>query len=91
VFEDFLSDCCIKEENSQEHFVILYKAFQEYCEDNLLEVKLSKTQFSQKFARISGIQRKKFRIHGGKPLYGVIGIRLKKNRRIYYARFRMIF
>lgn len=79
-FEDFISECCTKEKGAREHFVILYEAFCEYCEENLLEVKFSKTQFSQKLVQMSGLSKSKFRLNGGKPLYGVEGICLKEAR-----------
>lgn len=76
-FEEFVDEYCVRAESAQEHFSVLYDAFKEFCEDNLYGVNLSKTQFSQRLARTHGLVRKKFRINGGKPLYGVVGLRLK--------------
>lgn len=78
-FEEFVEEYCIREKSAREHFSVLYNAFKEFCEDNLYEVRLSKTQFSQRMVRMHGLIRKKFRANGGKPLYGVVGLRLKSH------------
>lgn len=76
-FEDFIMERCIKEKNAKEHIRTLYEEFQNYLEENLLEVDISKTQFSQMLCRMPGVDRRKFRIRGQNPLHGVVGLRLK--------------
>lgn len=76
-FEDFLHDKCIKAKDSREHLIVLFDAFTRYCSDNLLDVKMTRTQFSQRFCQMSGVERKKMRVNGSKPLWGIEGIRLK--------------
>lgn len=79
IFDEFVHRNCEKGDDKKEHFVTLYDAFKEFCEENLVDAKLSKTQFSQKFTKMQGIRRAKFRIGGSKALYGAIGISLKRN------------
>lgn len=78
VFEEFIQDNCVREKEAKAHTASLYDAFICFCEENLCDVKLSKSQFSQRLCRMQGIERKKLRIQGSKPLWGVEGIRLKK-------------
>ena len=77
--QDFVNEHCLFDEDSEVHFVSLYDAFRDYCTDNLLDVKLTKTQFSQKISQMPGIVRGKFRIRGSRPLHGVRGMRLKND------------
>lgn len=60
------------------HIATLYEDFGKYCVENLCDVEISKNQFVQRLCRMQGIERKKLRIQGSKPLWGVEGIRLKK-------------
>lgn len=76
--DNFISDNCICEPNAKEHLVTLYEAFQEYCTDNLLEMKYSKACFGQLISRIPGVKKGKFRICGSRPLAGIYGLRLRK-------------
>lgn len=78
--ENFISERCIIDKDSKEHMVVLYNAFCEYCDENLLECTYSKMQFAQYLCRKPNIQRAKFRIDGSKPLSGMKGIRLKTNK-----------
>lgn len=77
VFEDFLREKCVLEKTARVHFVDLYEAFQRYCGDNLLDIKMTRSQFSQRFCKVPGVERKKVRVNGSKPLWGVEGLRLK--------------
>lgn len=77
--DSFISEYCVIDKNGKEHLTTLFEAFHTYCEENLLECRCSKTQFSQYLCRRSDIQREKFRIAGSKPLSGMKGIRLKTN------------
>lgn len=77
VLEEFLKDCCVYDADAREHLTTLYEAFIDYCTENLLEVHYSKTAFSQNLARKSQLTHKKFRLNGGKPLAGIVGLRLK--------------
>lgn len=79
-FSDFIKECCVEDAESQIHFTTLYECFKEFCEENFLDVKMTKTQFSQKVVQLPGTRRGKFRVHGSKPLYGVIGLRLKEDK-----------
>ena len=65
------------DKEGKEHSVTLYKKFQEYCEDNLLDVKMSPVAFTQRLTKHKGVCRAKIRISGSKPLWGVKGIRIK--------------
>lgn len=76
-FDEFVCERCVKEKNAKEHIKTLFEEFQEYLEENLLDVRMTKTQFSQKLCRMPGVDRGKFRINGGSPLHGVLGLRLK--------------
>ena len=78
VIQNFLDECCVFENNGREHLSNLYAALDDYCHDNLLEMKYTKAHFSQYLCKLSQIRRGKFRIQGSKPLAGVIGLRLKK-------------
>ena len=85
IVEEFLSECCEKREDAKVHFVDLYDSFKNYLEDNLIDVKMTKNQFSQRISQIQGIERGKFRITGvnsGKALHGVKGLGLKKGTSI---------
>lgn len=75
-FDDFIKDNCEKNTDYQCHIAPIYEAFQQYCNQNFIEVKMSRNFFSQKIARIPGVKRKKIRIEG-KSLWGVTGLRLK--------------
>lgn len=77
VFEDFLEDMCVKGKDAQIHISTLYKAFIQYCEDNLIDVKITQNQFRQRLAGKPEFKIEKFRIHGSKPLSGVRGLELK--------------
>lgn len=75
--EEFVEDCCVYEEEGRIHIATLFEAFERYCGQNLLDVKFSKMQFSQRIYNMKGVQKKKMRIAGSPPLYGVKGLRLK--------------
>ena len=75
-FDDFINDTCERNADYQCHIAPIYEAFQQYCNQNFIEVKMSRNFFSQKIARIPGVKRKKIRIDG-KSLWGVTGLRLK--------------
>lgn len=75
-FELFLEERCEFIKGGQVHFVKLYEAFREYCDDNLLDVKLTKTQFTQQICTLKTLEKKKFRMPGTKPLWGVTGLKL---------------
>lgn len=77
VLENFIEERCIKEKDARIHCVDLFNAFNQYCEENLMEVHMTKNQFSQKVSRIEGLSHGKFRIDGSVPLAGINGIRLK--------------
>lgn len=77
--QDFIDERCVIEKDAEEHFTTLYDAFKDFCTENLLDVKLTKSQFSQKISQMPGNVRGKFRIRGSRPLYGVRGMRLKKD------------
>ena len=76
-FEDFVKERCIFKTSEREYMADLFSAFLQYCEDNLMEVKLTRTQFSQRVYRLKYVEKGKFRINGGTPRYGVKGLRLK--------------
>lgn len=78
IFQEFLEDTCVQEKGAKEHIASLYSAFAKYCEDNLCDTGISKNQFVQRLCRMQGLERKKLRIQGSRPLWGVEGIRLKK-------------
>lgn len=77
VFEDFIKDCCEIGKKNEIHISRLYQAFSLYCEDNLVEAKYSKRQFSQKIYKMPEVKREKKRINNSKPLWAAIGISLK--------------
>ena len=77
LFNEFIQERCVLSEESKIYLKELYEAFQEYCEENLLDAPYSKTKFSQFLAQKSNLVQKKMRIKGGKPLSGIEGIRLK--------------
>ena len=77
VFEDFIKDCCEIGKKNEIHISRLYQAFSLYCEDNLVEAKYSKRQFSQKIYKMPEVKREKKRINNSKPLWAAIGITLK--------------
>lgn len=74
----FIKERCVFEPNAREHLAVLYQALEDYCNENLLEMRYSKTHFSQYLCKLPQLKHGKFRMHGSKPLSGVIGIRLKK-------------
>ena len=76
--KNFLVDCCVLQSGEKIYLRDLYEAFEEYCEENLLDCLYSKTKFSQFLAQRPELVQKKMRIDGGKPLSGVEGIRLKR-------------
>lgn len=75
--KNFILERCVLQKWEKIYLRDLYRAFQEYCEENLLECLYTKTKFSQFLAQQPGLVQKKMRIDGGKPLSGVEGIRLK--------------
>lgn len=78
-FDDFVEDCCSLEDNAKEHTYTLYEAFRKYCIENLLDVKITKAQFSQRISCIPGVIRSKFRIGNSNARWGVEGLKLKDN------------
>ena len=78
VFQDFVKECCEISEDFKVHLTALWDCFQRYCHENLQELRMTKTEFSQNVAKIEGIKREKFRICGSRPLWGFRGIRIKK-------------
>ena len=76
-FEDFVNEHCIFDKTERVFTSDLRDAFLQYCEDNLLEARLTKTQFSQRVYRLKNVEKSKFRINGSRPQHGVIGLRLK--------------
>lgn len=77
VLENFIGERCVMDKNVKIHSVDLFEAFKQFCDENLIEVHMTKNQFLQKISRIRGLSRGKFRIDGSAPLAGIIGIRLK--------------
>lgn len=73
----FVKERCVFETNAREHLANLYQALEDYCNENLLEMKYSKTHFSQYLCKLPQLKHGKFRLNGSKPLSGVVGIRLK--------------
>lgn len=80
IIQDFLRERCIFQKEEKIYTKDLYAAFQEYCEQNLLECRYTTTKFSQALAIRSDVEQKKMRIRGGKALSGVRGIRLKTEK-----------
>lgn len=81
----FIYDSCVRDKDAKVYLKDIYEAFKEYCEENLLALNYSKIQFSQSIARYPYITQKKMRIgRGGKPLSGLVGIRLKDEKE-YHA------
>ena len=78
VFQDFVKECCEISEDFKVHLTALWDYFQKYCHENLQELRMTKTEFSQNVAKIEGIKREKFRICGSRPLWGFKGIRIKR-------------
>lgn len=76
--EEFLKDCCEMSPEKKVHLCDLYDAFLKYVDENLLDVKISKNQFTQKMLKVTGLSRDKFRIDHGKPRWGMKGIALKE-------------
>lgn len=76
--KNFISERCVLQKGEKIYLRELYEAFNEYCEENLLDCLYTKTKFSQYLAQRPELVQKKMRIDGGKPLSGVEGIRLKR-------------
>ena len=74
---EFLGQCCEFDKDGRVHFAALYKEYKSYCEENLLDMKHTKAQFSQCVKGLQQVTTGKFRINGGKPLAGVLGLKLK--------------
>lgn len=75
--EEFVQECCLLKTDGREHLVTLWEAFENFCDRNGYEVRMTKVQFSQKLLSFPGVKRSKFRL-GGKPLAGFLGIELKR-------------
>lgn len=77
-FHDFLKDECVFDKSGRVHISTLYEAFRRYCDENLLEVCMTRSQFVQRICRVKRVERKKLRIDGSRPLWGLVGIRLRE-------------
>lgn len=82
VFDDFIDENYISDPEGRVHMTSMYDQFVNYCEVNFCDVKISKSQFAQRVYGMSGVKRKKVRIDGSKPLWGVEGLKMKNN--LYY-------
>lgn len=76
-FDDFIEDKCIYDESGREYISRLFEEFQRYNDENLLETKLTRNQFTQSLCKLPNAKRKKLRIDGGSPMWAMEGIRLK--------------
>lgn len=83
IFEEFIKQCCVRDVKGKVHNVTLYEAFIKYCTENLCDVRITQSQFTQKLYRLSGVKRGRFRLCGSKALRGVEGLRLKERNEYY--------
>lgn len=77
VFEEFIKHCCVRDEKGRVQNVGLYEAFMKYYAENLCDVKITQSQFTQKLYQLPNIKKVRFRLYGGRALRGVEGLRLK--------------
>ena len=82
VIDNFLHEQCFLQKDAKVYLRDLYEAFQAYCDQNLVDVKYSKTKFSQALAIKPGLEQKKLRISGGKALSGIVGLRLLEEKEL---------
>lgn len=76
--EMFVNEKCEFSENMRIHICVMWEAFQQYLEENALDVKITLTQFSQEIGLLEGVRRTRFR-ENGKSLRGFEGIALRRN------------
>jgi phage/plasmid-associated DNA primase len=77
-FDEFIGENFEFDSEGRIYTATLYDMFKKYCEVNFYDVKISKTQFLQKICAIQGVEKKKIRVNGGKPLNGIVGLKIKK-------------
>jgi len=75
--DEFLEERCELEAEARIHFVDMYKAYGQFCEDNGINP-ISQNLFSQKLRSVNGVKGGRFRINGSKSMRGFYGINIKK-------------
>ena len=84
--ETFVQENCKLSADGRIHLCVLWDAFLNYVDENGLDVKLSKTQFSQEIGMIDGVRRTRFR-ENGRSLRGFQGIDIGRSTEAREALF----